>query len=176
MLGSGGQVAAKLDLVRSTKKLKSEFAVFHMDIKRWRRFKSRHKLDWQKVRFDKAGQSAVPQERGIYVFSVELEPSKLPIHGYMMYVGITGHDAVDANLRKRVGQYLGYQRRDSGRRPRMRYMLRNWRSDLFFNFAPLPNLNIDLEKMEQAFISAVIPPVNRTDFDADLAGPVIAAF
>jgi hypothetical protein len=37
-------------------------------------------------------------------------------------------------------------------------------------------VNVDLEKMEKAFISAVIPPVNRTDFDADLAPAIIAAF
>lgn len=168
-------MAGKLDLVKSTKRLKGEFAAFHMDINRWRGFKSRHKLQWQKVRFDKASQALVPQQRGIYVFTVELEPSKLPIHGYMMYVGITGHESKNANLRKRFGQYLGHQRNDTGR-ARVRFLLRNWRKDLFFNFVPLPQANVDLKKMETAFISAVIPPVNRTDFDADLAPAIIAVF
>lgn len=168
-------MAEKLDLVRSTKKLKGEFAAFHMDLGRWRRFKSRHKLQWHKVRFEKASQSSVPEQRGIYVFTVELEPSKLPVHGYMMYVGITGHESKNANLRKRFGQYLGHQRSDTGR-PRVRYLLRNWRADLFFNFAPLPQANVDLKRMETAFIGAVIPPVNRTDFGADLAPSLIAAF
>ena len=166
---------AKIDLVKATKKLKGEYHEFHIDLKRWRTFRTRHRLNWQKVRFEKASQSDIPEQRGIYVFTIELEPSKLPIHGYIMYVGITGHESANANLKKRFGQYLGHQRNDTGR-ARMRYLLRNWRSDLFFNFVPLPSTNIDLEKLEMAFISAVIPPVNRTDFEADLAPQMIAAF
>lgn len=168
-------MAAKYDIVKATKRLKGELSAFHMDFERWRRFKSRHRLDWQKVRFDPINRNLVPQERGIYVFSVELEPSKLPTHGYIMYVGITGHQSGNANLRKRYSQYLAHQRKDEGR-SRMRFLLKNWKQDLFFNFVPLPNIAVDLEKMEQAFINAVYPPVNRTDFDADLGPAVIAAF
>ena len=168
-------MAAKLDLVASTKKLKSESHSFHMDLNRWRRFKSRHSLQWQKVRFDRENQDLIPEQRGIYVFTVELEPSKLPVHGYMMYVGITGHESERANLRKRFSQYLRHQRTDSGR-PRIRYLLQNWKGDLYFNFVPLPQTNVDLETMEAAFINAVYPPVNRRDFDAELGPAIIAAF
>lgn len=168
-------MAAKYDIVKATKRLKGELSAFHMDFERWRRFKTRYRLDWQKVRFDPNNRHLVPEERGMYVFTVELEPSKLPAHGYMMYVGITGHQSNNANLRRRYGQYLASQRKDQGR-SRVRFLLKNWKKDLFFNFVPLPNVAVDLEKMEQAFINAVYPPVNRTDFDADLGPAVIAAF
>jgi hypothetical protein len=171
----GERVAGKHhDLVNFTKKYKGELHEFFLDLKRWRKFKTRHKLNWQKARFGDASHASIPKERGIYVFTMELAPGKLPLHGYILYVGITG-DNSDANLHKRYAQYLGNLRNEDGR-PAVYYMLKNWADDLFFNFVPLTDQNIDLEKMEKSFIDAVIPPINKRDFDADVMAAKAAAF
>ncbi len=162
------------DLVNFTKKYKGELAEFFMDLKSWRRFKTRHTLAWQKIRFGEAGHVAVPKVRGIYVFTIELSPTKLPGHGYILYVGITGDDS-DANLHKRYAQYLRHLKNQDGR-PGVYYMLDNWADDLFFNFVPLPNTSVDLAKLEQSIINAVIPPVNKRDFEATITSAKAAAF
>jgi len=161
------------DLVNFTKKYKGELAEFFMDLKSWRRFKTRHTLDWQKIRFGEAHHSSVPEERGIYVFTVELSPTKLPGHGYILYVGITGADSA-ANLYKRYAQYLGHLKNQDGR-PAVYFMLDNWADDLFFNFVTLPNTKVDLAKIEKSIINAVIPPVNKRDLEATITSAKAAA-
>jgi hypothetical protein len=162
------------DLVNFTKKYKGALHEFFLDLKHWRRFKFRRKLVWQKVRFSTADQASVPSERGIYCFTVELAPGKLPGHGYILYVGITG-DNSDANLHKRYAQYLRHLKNEDGR-PAVYYMLKNWSDDLFFNFVPIPDTAVDLSKLEKSIINAVIPPVNKRDLDADITSAKAAAF
>lgn len=162
------------DLVDHTRKYKAELYSFFLDLKSWRQFKSKHKLTWQKLRFGATNHGAVPKERGIYAFTVELEPSQMPMHGYLLYVGITG-DTSDANLYKRYAQYLR-QRKNKDGRPRMYIALENWADDLFFNFVPLPSPSVNLAKLEKDLINAVKPPVNITDFDAEIMAVRKAAF
>lgn len=162
------------DLVNHTKKYMGERHPFFLDFTSWRKFKSRYRLDWQKLRFGDADHMRVPKERGIYVFTLELAPGKLPMHGYILYVGITGDDS-DQNLYKRYSQYLLDRKNEEGR-PAVLFMLMNWRDDLFFNFVPLPNKSIDLARIERTFIDAVRPPINRRDFAATIRSARAALF
>ncbi len=96
---------------------------------------------------------------------LSLSLSKLPPHGYIMYVGITGNDS-GGTLYKRYQRYW-YEFKTKGGRPAVFYMMDNWRDDLFFHFVPLPNTFIDLSKIEKSFINAVLPPVNKADIVAE---------
>lgn len=162
------------DLVNFTKKYKGDLHGFFLDMKSWRRFKTKFRLDWQKIKFDAAGHAAIPRERGIYAFTVELKPSKLPAHGYILYVGITGDTSL-GHLHQRYSQYLRNLRREDGR-PAVLYMMKNFKDDLFFNFVTLPNRAIDLAKIERAFINAVMPPVNKRDLEANIGAARAATF
>lgn len=88
------------DLVTHTKKYKGELHEFFLDMSSWRKFKTRYSLNWQKLRFREDSHSAVPKLRGIYTFTVELSPAKLPSHGYIMYMGIpvNAHDRVRGSI------------------------------------------------------------------------------
>lgn len=162
------------DLVNFTKRYKAEKHEFYMDLAQWRRFNSRVNLPWQKVRFGEAHRASVPKDRGVYIFTVELAPTKLPSHGYIMYVGITGDDS-EADLYKRYCQYLRHLKNQDGR-PAVYYMLANWAEDLFFNYVALPNTAVDLRKIEKSIINAIIPPVNKRDLDAEITSAKAAAF
>jgi hypothetical protein len=162
------------DLVDSAKKYKGDLHEFFLNMKSWRKFKTRFRLDWQKARFGQGSLALIPKERGIYAFTVELSSAKLPAHGYILYVGITG-DNSQANLYKRYSQYLMDFKNENGR-PAVVYMLKNWSGDLFFNFVALPNKSVDLAKIETAFINSVMPPVNQTDFSAKIRAAKRAAF
>jgi hypothetical protein len=162
------------DLVDFTKKYKGNLHEFFLDMKSWKKFKTRFRLDWQKARFEQANLAVIPKERGIYAFTIELASAKLPPHGYILYVGITGDDS-DANLYKRYSQYLLNLKNEDGR-PAVVYMMKNWSGDLFFNFVPLPNKSVNLEKIESAFINSVMPPINKRDFSAEIRAAKAATF
>jgi hypothetical protein len=173
-MGTPGVAGKHHDLVNFTKKYKAGLHSFFLDMNSWKKFKTKFKLDWKKTRFDPSGRVAVPQERGIYAFTLELTQTKLPPHGYILYVGITG-DNSNATLRGRYGQYLLNLQNEDGR-PAVFYMMRNFKDHLFFNFAALPNSTADLAKIEKAFINAVMPPVNKRDFEARIGAAKAAAF
>jgi hypothetical protein len=162
------------DLVNFTKKYKGDSHSFFLDMKNWRKFKTRYNLNWQKLRFGDASHHSVPKERGIYAFTLELAQCKLPLHGYILYIGITGDDS-SANLYKRYAQYLLNLKNEDGR-PAVFYMMDNWPDDLFFNFVPLPNKKIDLAKLEKDLLNALIPPVNKKDLGATITAAKAAAF
>ncbi|UHH10127.1 hypothetical protein LU699_18045 [Luteimonas fraxinea] len=139
---------------------------FYVDIKKWRAFKSSASLNWQRTRFLKANKSSVPKERGVYAFTVLMDSPDMPTHGYILYMGITG-DSSGSDLQVRYGQYLADARRMS-KRVKVCAMLDQWKDDLFFNFAPVPDKRVSLAKIERSFLSAIVPPVNKTDIDASV--------
>lgn len=162
------------DLVNFTGKYKGALHEFFLDLSSWRKFKTRYKLDWQKKPFSESSRPDIPEVRGIYAFTLEATGVKLPSHGYILYMGITG-DTSDANLKKRFGQYLLHLQNEDGR-PAVFYMLKNWQGDLQFNFVPLPDKSVDLAKIERAFLNALIPPVNKRDLDAEITAVKAARF
>lgn len=169
-------LAAKhYDIVDHSKKYKGDAHTFFLDMRAWRKFKTRYNLNWERVPFVQASRKLVPQEPGIYAFTAELTGAKLPQHGYILYVGITGDGASKANLQKRYTQYERDLKNMDGR-PAVVYMLANWREDLMFNFVPMPNPKVDLKKLEAAFINSIMPPVNRRDFEPKNAAKRQAAF
>ena len=163
------------DLVNMTKKYKGDAHEFFMDLTSWRQFKSPHKLDWKRVPFKPESRELVPKEPGIYVFTTELLNSALPPHGYILYVGITGDGESKSNLRVRYGQYENKLKNDDGRTA-VFYMMDNWRDDLVFNYVPIPDDGIDLGQIEADFINAVMPPVNKRDFETTKAAVRQSAF
>lgn len=121
-----------------------------------------------------ASKTHIPEERGIYAFTLELRDASLPAHGYILYMGITGNTS-NANLKKRFTQYLLHLKNQDGR-PAVYHVLKKWKGDLQFNFVPLPNPAVDLVKIEQAFLAAIIPPVNKTDLNAKIIAVKAADF
>lgn len=163
------------DLVKNTKKYKGELYEFFLDMKSWKKFRTKHKLEWQKVRFEESARASVPTSPGIYTFTLELSPSKLPLHGYIMYVGITGDEDSNSNLRVRFGRYLWELATEGGRAATF-LMMDNWHPDLFFNFVPITKAGVDIGAIERAFIKAIMPPINKRDIEGELKYAKAAAF
>ena len=162
------------DLIDRAQRYKGALHSFFLDLTSWKKFDAGMTLNWQRVKFGPGTRNDVPEERGIYAFTLEVGANNLPSHGYIMYVGITGNKS-SANLRGRYSQYLRNLTNEDGR-PKVCYMLLNWRDDLIFNFVPIPDKAVDLLAIERSFINSVMPPVNSADFEADIAAPKKAAF
>lgn len=145
-----------------------------MDVAQWKTLKVSFPLNWQRVRFTTANKDQVPKERGIYAFALSLEPSPLPQHGYIMYIGIAGQQTA-GTLNARYKKYLSDLRKEDGRR-RVYDMLSRWNGDLFFSFASIPDTSINLRVLETAFLDALRPPVNSADFSAAISNARAAAW
>jgi hypothetical protein len=171
----GGASMARVDLVAGTERYKAALHEFYLDVNGWRSFKTRYKLDWQRMPFEDASQAMIPKEPGIYAFTLEVTAAKLPSHGYIMYVGKAG-DRSNNTLYKRFAQYRRHLKNEDGR-PKVLYMLSKWKGDLMFNFVPFdPAKPMDLGRLEVALINAVRPPVNIKDYEADISSHIRAAF
>jgi len=162
------------NLVNFTKRYKAEKHSFYMDVASWKKFTSPIALNWTRIAFGEATRTQVPTVRGLYVFTVVAPTLGLPEHGYILYVGETGNTG-GATLRFRYGQYLANLNNEDGR-PAVFYMMDNWKDDLFFNFVPVPDATIDVKAIQNSFIDALIPPVNKRDIDAKIAAGKAADF
>lgn len=170
-----GKKKGKLcDVIADTDRYKANLYQFCLDLKAWRQFRSKFQLSWTKLRFEVGSQVMIPKVRGIYAFTLALDSSTLPDHGYILYMGITG-DSSHGTLNTRFGQYLGDLKRHDGR-PKVYNVLMRWKDDLFFSFVPIPDRRISLRKLESEFLSAVNPPINERDFEARISNYRRAAF
>lgn len=153
------------DVLLATDQYKAYTHNFHLDMARWRKFRAPCALNWTMTRFLPSSRPQIPATRGIYVFTLRLEPSELPMHGMILYMGITGNKS-SATLRSRFAQYLQGQRRVD-ERPKVLDMLLRFEDHLFFNFAPIPDQSVNLEVLETEFLDAVSPPINERDFSGE---------
>lgn len=133
----------------------------------WRSFAPPCALNWEYVKFGVPKEN-IPEQRGIYTFVVQFQdhhnaPFLFPIHGYVLYGGITGHDNPERTLRKRYYDYL----LEKGKRIQIWSMLTKWKDDLFFHFSPIDD-QADLAALELALNDAIIPPLVTKDFSAEV--------
>lgn len=131
----------------------------------WKRCKVAPRLKWKSITFTPDNQSKVPQARGIYAFMIEPPIRNFPRHGYLIYVGITGHDSLTRTLRARYAEYL--RRMDEKKRPKMTFLLAYWYEHIRFYFAPV-NRTYNLHKLELAYNDAFRPPGVTGDFTAKI--------
>ena len=110
-------------------------------------------LTWQSISYGDAELQQVPNNRrGVYAFVLCEHNSVLPPHGYVLYVGIAGRGS-NRSLRARYKDYLN-AKAVTKKRPKIAYMIGNWRQVLRFYFVPVePEFpSADLERLESQLI------------------------
>jgi len=127
------------------------------------------RLAWQSVKFLAKEKAGVPEEPGLYAFVVKMPFAGLPPHGWVMYIGQTGHGDSDATLRGRFGQYLRDKR--GPKRPSIFYMLNAWDGHLEFFYTPLPHRKAELEDLETQLLGAFRPPFTDRTYPAAYMSP-----
>lgn len=146
--------------------LKGQTRSFVLSPDQWRTYSLTHPMVWQSVKFDDNNQISVPEERGVYAFVVRHDNGYFPPHGYIMYVGITGSTKTQRTLRTRYGEYI--RERQRNKRPAVHYMLNAYKDDLFFLYVPIADTDVRLDELERALNDAIIPPVSKKDFSAEV--------
>ena len=124
-------------------------------------------LKWDSIRYGNADLNKVPNDkRGIYAFAICHHSDVLPPHGYILYIGIAGHNS-NRSLRERYKDYLN--EKQVIKRARIARMIGTWHEVLRFFFAPVEE-NIsseDLKQLEIQLNTALMPPFSKGDLDAD---------
>lgn len=152
------------NLVKLVDRLKADSEEFWLSPKQWKKSKVPTSLKWSSARFDKADVLAIPKVRGIYAFAIEVCSHGFPPHGYVMYVGETGHDSKET-LRSRFLSYFAEMTEQS--RP-VHYALLKYRKYLSFCYTRIPDKRRNLRKLETVLCDALIPPYNVQDFSLEM--------
>ena len=133
-------------------------------------------LTWHSVKYndDEALEQIPSDKRGIYAFVARHPSDILPMHGYVLYIGIAGKDS-NRPLLERYRDYLSASQ--IRRRFNITQMIGNWRSVLHFLYAPVDNnvTSDELKRMERQLNAALMPPFSLRDLEADI-GPKRSAF
>ena len=92
-------------------------------------------LNWQSIKFNAEDEiDRVPNDkRGVYAFVISSDANPMPVHGYIMYIGIAGRDS-NRSLRTRYRDYLSTNK--VLLRPKINYLIANWYSVLRFFLPP----------------------------------------
>ena len=135
---------------------------------------SENPFHWNSIRFGKNEIQDVPDDqRGLYAFIIADQRTFLPPHGYIMYIGIAGHNS-NRSLRDRYQDYLTQSKVE--RRPSVKRMIVNWHHILRFHFTPVDD-NIpsaELKAMEKRLITAFLPPCCKDDIEAETRAKMAA--
>lgn len=153
--------------VEAAERFRAERRSFYLSPERWTNSRVNFQLEWSEVKFDDQNKNNIPDKKGIYAFVVKHPNNHFPPHGYIMYIGITGSLSADRTLKKRFRDYLYEQRRN--KRPKVHYMLHKFTDNLYFNYVAIEDDDqIDLAQLEIDLNDALVPPVGRKDFSAEL--------
>lgn len=114
-------------------------------------------LPWKKFKFQRGDQNIIPNDQGIYCFSVLLgSPLPQEIH-IPLYIG----KAAPGTLRERFKNYLKEKRSRSGRK-KIIHMLDQYSGQLHFWCAIVPKWGY-VDAIEKHLIWACCPPCNTHD-------------
>ena len=170
----GEYTAMPIDFVRSVNEFKAYKLPFVINPKQLEKFSTTANLNWEKVEFSPKNKKQIPKERGIYAFILEHNKmSKLPSHGYVLYIGISG-DNSKHTLNARYADYI--RDKKEKKRPSIHYMLNNWQKFLFFHYASVTDKRINLKKLEADMSDALMPPFSKQDFSGEIRDITKAAF
>lgn len=153
-----------VDMVGKQSDLMSYVYSFALSPKYWATYVDTH--NWRSYRLVDSEKRNIPAKSGIYTLVVMPSIANHPNCAYLMYVGQTD------SLRRRFGEYLTSERRESGR-PKIFRCLTLYNNNIWFYYTEVDKALLD--DVEHKLRSAYIPPCND-EFGAELNPVVKAAF
>lgn len=133
---------------------------FYLVTSFWEAFAPGINLKWSRpLRFRKANAKRIPNEKGVYAFSIRASNSLLPAHRLIFYIGQAGGESSSKNtLRKRFGGYF------NDRRPRLTRFLEGYCNQIDYQYCTLDLDGADIKALEKQLNDVLQPPANQNDF------------
>ena len=152
------------DIIKFQNGMREHQHSFTLWPQQWATYPNSH--DWQRAKLDDAERGNVPDTPGIYTLLTLPGTAGHPCCSYLMYVGKAN------SLRRRFGDYLGKERRESGR-PKVFRFLNQYSAHIWFCFTQVEKG--DLRDVEDGLLVAYLPPLND-QFPAEFNKVVRGAF
>ena len=140
------------DLIEEQDALLARKYTFTLSPTQWSSYGETSVRKWRVLRLHKSERQRIPPASGIYTLLIQPGVARHPACSYLMYVG----QAV--SLRKRFGEYLKKERRESGR-PKIFRLLNIYTDYVWFAFADVAKARLDT--VEDQLIEAHLPPCNN---------------
>lgn len=142
------------DIIRDQDEMKAHTYEFILWPRRWQDFQTNPNAtyDWTIRRLDKSEKNGIPDKPGIYTLLIQPGIAGHPACSYLMYVGQA------QSLRHRFEDYLGSERRETGR-PKIFRLLNKYSDYIWFCFTPVSLAELD--NVEKTLIKAYEPPCNN---------------
>ncbi|MBS4715619.1 hypothetical protein J4G66_06485 [Aeromonas dhakensis] len=121
-------------------------------------------LEWNSFEFNTANPN-LPDQQGVYAFSVNFRHANLPSNSYILYVGKAG----DVDSRNTIqARFRDYRREKSHMtRATIHSMLNLWDGHLTYHYACVEN-GTSTGDIEKVLTGIFMPPYNTNDFHAEL--------
>jgi hypothetical protein len=141
------------DVLNEQKELAGYNKTFTLWPKYWEKLKGIADFKWKSCTFDSNNANLIPDSQGIYSFVINPRFSNHP-QRYLCYIGKT-----DRTLKIRYRDYLKEMENETKGRPKLLYLLNQWKGYIEFCYIELDNVNLlDLEKK---LLDAFVPPCNE---------------
>lgn len=128
----------------------------------WGRYDHTRTLHWTRIAFAPANATLVPDHPGVYAFVLEHHVAKDLPASFPMYIGMSA-----ASLRQRYRSYQGQAFRGKRGRAKIDRLFGLWKPHLAFYY--VTDLATDLPgSLEETLINTLMPPMNTSDFKADV--------
>lgn len=158
------------DFVKLAEELEDFRLRFCLSPKQWAACTYTSQLQWRSVPFKKAERIKVPKSRGLYAFVVRPNVAAVFEHGYLVYIGQTGH-ITNRTLNDRFDDY--FQPSQIRKRPKLAWMMSKWQDHLLFYYVDL-DATPDLKVIETGLNDALLPPFVTGDFSPKIRRAVKA--
>ena len=140
-----------VDIIQEQDEFKSNKISFVLWAQKWAEFDDSLKLTWVTHRLAASESLRIPTTPGIYTLLIQPGIAYHPACSYLMYVGQT------RSLRRRFGEYLQRERRETGR-PKVLRLLNKYSDHVWFCYTSLAEPI--LTSVEDALLNAYLPPAN----------------
>lgn len=110
--------------------------------------------------------AVIPEERGIYAFSIQFNNENLPNNSYVMYIGKGGEIGNTSHIKKRYDSYVAYSN-GTQENPKFTAFFDMWRHHITYSYAVLPN-NISPGEVEKKLNNILQPPLSYMDYSAEV--------
>lgn len=138
------------DLLNKIDEMKKHTQVFTLWPCMWQGYTDSH--GWRNEKLEESKVNQIPDSPGIYTLILKPGIAGHPSCSYLMYVGKT------VSLRRRFRDYLGKERRKTGR-PRIYYFLNKYGGYVCFYYTLVVNTLLD--NVEDGLMNAYMPPLNE---------------
>lgn len=141
-----------IDILKEQDEMKAHTHEFVLWPRKWQEYDNVNLVcNWQMHRLVEVERPNIPNQSGVYTLLVQPGIAAHPACSYIMYVGQA------TSLRRRFGDYLTSEKRESGR-PKIFRLLNMYENNLWFCYALVPNDRLDV--FEDALMASYLPPKN----------------